>query len=145
MRRWEQPAAACVLQAWGSTTSVQLKTDFFPAAAAGHVQRLELELRARGIAPALQGEGDARLLWAALQVRWAALGPVANLCHRLLLREHTCASATWLLQRSHVVHTDQQAMLTPCHHLAALPLPAAPRPAPPAVSCASCACRRTAS
>lgn len=38
-------------------------------AAAGHVQRLELELRAQGITPALRGDADARLLFAALQVR----------------------------------------------------------------------------
>lgn len=106
MRRWEQPAAACVLQAWGSTTSVQLKTDFFSAAAAGHVQRLQLELRARGIAPALQGESDACLLWAALQVRWVALGQAATMPQIWFALAHLCpchlaaAAVTW-------AHTDQ--------------------------------------
>lgn len=41
--------------------------------AAGHVQRLELELRASGLTPALRGEGDMQLLFAALKVRYCCL------------------------------------------------------------------------
>lgn len=40
-------------------------------AAAGHVQRLELELRAEGIAPALKGDAEVHTLFATLQVRSA--------------------------------------------------------------------------